>query len=119
MIISLLPLGMGAQCNASSSESPFSRDYQFSNPNKAFALISDFIVTMDYFYAGFYNGEALRINRTSLIVDWAADYGDGMWAIALSSDSSYLICSQFLFGKAYLIKASASTGAIIDSYYTN
>lgn len=79
-----------AQCNDYSEETPVGSALQISHATDSIGSIYEQIVTTYAIYLSMANGERVKIYSNSSLA-WAVDYGGNGYAMALSTDSSYLI----------------------------
>lgn len=108
----------GAQCNASSAETPIGQAaLQISSTSTTSYLGSIFeqIVTTDAIYLSMAEGEKVKIDRNYYTLAWAIDYGQLGDSMALSPDSSYLIAGSFI-SQSHLGILNSSDGALLASY---
>ena len=66
-------------------------------------------------YLSMLYGERLRIGW-DYILDWAVDYGDSGYSMALSADSNYLIAGSFIGSIGYIGKLNSAAGTVLASY---
>lgn len=60
----------------------------------------------------------MKILTNSLSIDWAIDYGELGYGLALSSDETFLIAGALFASSTTLGKIDTSTGNLISSYVT-
>lgn len=114
--LSLLTLlAMGAQCNATSTETPLGFTLQISHASNQLGLINEQIATTDALYLSMVNGERVKIYWNSTLV-WAVSYGGIGYSMALSTDSSFLIAGSYFGGYGYLGKLNSADGTVMASY---
>jgi len=77
------------------------------------------VVTIDSIYLSKINGERVRINRTSASVVWTVAFGDLGYAMALSSDETYLLAGAKISSTLFLGKLSSFDGSVVSSYSTS
>lgn len=83
----------GAQCNATSAETPIGYALQIYSATNYLGAIYEQIVTTDAIYLSMWGGERLKLRWDSTLV-WAIVYGSSGFSMALSPDSSFLIAGS-------------------------
>lgn len=107
-----------AQCNGTASEIPVGYELQISHATRTVGIVLEQIFTNDAIYISTGDGEWYKFFWNASLA-WATDFGDKGRAMALSTDSTFLVATHWTSNVAYLGKINSSDGVVMESYKTD